>query len=96
MKRAFTFASPIGTTSVALSGSTFQLPIYPGILKHPRPDDLCRLLQDPAVSRKYTIEALRVCAWPVLRTFPREWLLYHLPDAPVRPERRRALEYLLG
>jgi len=96
MKRTFSFAAPLGTVSASLAGAVVEIPVFPGILKHPRPEDLLGLLERPAVLRKYTIEAIRVTAWPLLRQFPPAWLLHHLPHAPMRPERRRALLYLLG
>jgi hypothetical protein len=96
MKRTFIFAEPSGSVETAADGEVFRIPIYAGILKHPREDELPRLLADPAVLRKYTMEALRVAAWPLLRRFPSAWLLRHLPAAPMRPQRRRAILFLLG
>jgi hypothetical protein len=95
VKRTFAFAAPVGTVSASLAGALVEIPVFPGILKHPRPEDLPRLLERPAVLRKYTLEALRVAAWPLLKQFPPRWLLHYLPDATVRPQRRRALLHLL-
>ena len=96
MKRTFTFAAPMGTVSASLAGALVEIPVFPGILKHPRPEDLPRLLERPAALRKYTLEALRVAAWPLLRQFPSGWLLHYLPEASMRPQRRRALLHLLA
>ena len=73
-----------------------QLPVIPGILKHPKIQDLRRMLKDPAVARKYTLEALRVAPWPALRLFPRWWLLQCLDEAQLREGRRRALVFMLA
>jgi hypothetical protein len=73
-----------------------EIPVIPGILKHPTLDRLPALLEKPNVVRKYTIEALRKAAWPVLAQFPRDWLKECLPDAPLSPSRRRALVFLLS
>jgi hypothetical protein len=96
VKRTFPFAAPLGTVSASLAGVGVEIPVFPGILKHPHPEELFWLLVRPTVLRKYTLEALRVAAWPLLRQFPPAWLLYHLPHASMRPERRRALLHLLG
>jgi len=96
VKRVFAFVQSVGSVAAELDGELVSLPVFPGILKHPLPEDLGRLLAHPAVARKYTIEALRIAAWPLLRQFPRSWLRRHLPEAHLRPERRRALEFLLG
>ena len=97
MKRTLSYARKIGAVSVeAESGQVLQIPIFPGILKHLAPGDLPSALSNPAVIRKYTCEALRTAAWPVLREFPREWLKTCVPLAGLRPGRRQALEWLLG
>jgi len=51
------------------------LPVFAGILKHPHSSDLPSLLQKPEVARKYTKLALEKAAWPILREFPKEWLI---------------------
>lgn len=96
MKRTFRFAAKVATVPAVLDGETIELPVFPGILKHPRLEELPGLLCEPATARKYTVEALRVAAWPLLEQFPRAWLLHYLPDAPMRPQRRKALLFLLG
>jgi len=45
---------------------------------------------------KYSVTALQKAAWPVLRQFPRDWLLLCLPFAHLRPSKERALRYLLS
>jgi hypothetical protein len=95
VKRTFAFAAPMGTVTASLAGALVEIPVFPGILKHPRPEDLSRLLERPAALRKYTLEAIRVAAWPLLKQFPTRWLLRYLPEASVGPQRRRALLHLL-
>ena len=74
-----------------------RLPVVLGILKHPDVSELRRLLRGSSdVAEKYTREALKHAAWPILRSFPRNWLLKHLGSADVRASRRRALRYLLS
>lgn len=82
-------------TCQLVSGERVQLPVIPGILKHPRPDQLRSLLAKPDVAEKYTMEALRKAAWPILRQFPRAWLRQCLNRAELRPPRREALAFLL-
>jgi hypothetical protein len=97
MKRTFQFVQSDRTVSCeAAPGCCVEIPVIQGILKHPAPDTLPMLLQKPAVARKYTLEALRKCSWPVLKQFPAEWLRQCLPHARVRPARKAALEYLLS
>jgi hypothetical protein len=73
-----------------------ELPVFAGILKHPRMDELPRLLMNADVAEKYTREALRVAPWPILREFPADWLRARLDSSKLRPERQRALAFLLG
>jgi hypothetical protein len=73
-----------------------DVPVFAGILKHPTVEALRRLLKNPDVVRTYTLAALRKAAWPILRRFPRDWLRECMPEADVRPTRRKALEFLLG
>lgn len=97
MKRTFRFAKSIGTVRCEFSsGQQVDMPVIPGILKHPTPEMLPVLLRDPAVARKYTIEALRSAAWPILVQFPREWLKECLDRAGLRPSRKKALAFLLS
>jgi hypothetical protein len=48
------------------------------------------------IALKYTREALRIVAWPVLRHFPRGWLLECLPKAGLTESRARAVRLMLG
>ncbi|MBN1837665.1 MAG: hypothetical protein JW820_17545, partial [Spirochaetales bacterium] len=73
MKRTLTYARKFGSVSFeAAPGRVIQVPLFPGILKHLAPSELSAALSSPAVVRKYTCEALRTAAWPILREFPRE------------------------
>jgi hypothetical protein len=78
------------------SGKCIQLPVIPGILKHPHPDQLRTLLAKPGVAEKYTKEALRKAAWPILRQFPREWLRQCLDQVALKPSRHEAIAFLLA
>ncbi len=97
MKRTSRFVQPVGTCPCTLEdGDTIQLPVVPGIFKHAAVETLPDLLRDPIVARKYTIEALRVAPWQVVRAFPRDWLLACLRQADLPDGRRRALEFMLA
>jgi len=97
MRRTLRFAKSIGKTTCELSpGNEITVPVIPGILKHPRPEELPTLLSRPSVVRKYTMLALAKASWPVLRQFPRAWLRLCLENAHVKPSRRRALVFLLS
>lgn len=97
MKRTCRFARSRGNVSCTFpSGRRVTLPVIPGILKHPLPEMLPDLLQRPNVAWKYTLEAIRRAAWPVLRQFPRDVLRSCIEAAAVRPGRRAALLFLLG
>lgn len=97
MKRSLTFARPRGRVDCRLgAGRTVSLPIFRGILKHLADDQIAPLLEDPEVARKYTREALRKAAWPLLREFPREWLVECLPGVRLRAGRLDALRFMLG
>ncbi|MFA5044114.1 MAG: hypothetical protein WC381_10635 [Kiritimatiellia bacterium] len=97
MKKTYYFASAMGTVPcVAPSGATIDVPVIPGLLKHPTPDALPMLLRNPDVARKYTMEALRKASWPILRRFPAEWLLECLDEAHLTLSRRRAIMFLLS
>jgi hypothetical protein len=86
VKRTYRFASGLGCVRCEISsGREIQLPVFLGILKHPRAEALPELLRSPAVARKYTMEALRTAAWPILRPFPRSWLIECLKEAPCAP-----------
>jgi len=77
------------------SGRQVLLPVIPGILKHSTPEGLPALLRDPDVAHKYTLEALRMAAWPILRQFPRDWLRECLGAACLKHSREAALTFLL-
>lgn len=97
MKRTLRFAKPIGTATCEMSpGNEITVPIIPGILKHPRPEELPALLSKPSVVRKYTMLALRKASWPILKQFPRAWLRLCLENAHLTPSRRQALVFLLS
>lgn len=97
MKRTYRFVKPTQWVECRLpSGRTVTVPVVPGILKHPLPDQLPELLTRPAAMEKYTTEALRKASWPILAQFPRSWLIECLDRAPMKPSRRRALAFLLS
>lgn len=97
MRRTTEYVQSMGTAScLTPDGQHWELPIIPGILKHPRVDDLPTLLTNPVVAKKYILLALNRCAWPILRQFPRQLLRDYLPSATMREGRRRALEFLLA
>jgi len=90
------FARSFGTVGFeAAPGQVFQIPLFPGIFKHAAPGELAGLLTDAPTVRKYTCEALRIAAWPILREFPRDWLRACMPLVELPPGRLRALEFLL-
>lgn len=92
-----TFAHSVGFVRFeAAPGQVYEIPLFPGIFKHAAPSELAELLTSAAAVRKYTREALRTAAWPLLREFPRDWLKACLPHAHLKPGRLRALEFLLG
>ena len=63
MKRTYRFVKPTQRVEYRLpSGKTVTVPVVPGILKHPRPDELPEILTRPAAMEKYTVEALRKAA----------------------------------
>jgi hypothetical protein len=97
MKCTYHFVQSAATVMCALpSGRRITVPVIPGILKHPTPEMLPALLCNPNVARKYTLEALRKGAWPILRQFPRDWLRECLADARLKPSRLKALTFLLS
>lgn len=97
MKRTYQFVEAIGIARCVLpSGQTITIPVVPGILKHPSVESLRRLLVNANAARKYTCQALIRAPWSVLRQFPREWLESCMREAPLSPNRRKALEFLLG
>ena len=97
MKRTYKFAHVSATVSCRLSKDrVIVVPVVPGILKHPTTGLLQELLGNPHVVRKYTIEALRRAPWPILRQFPRNWLLECLNGANLDPPRLAAITFLLS
>ena len=68
MRRTYRFVGSVGTVVCVVGpGREVELPVFPGILKHPMVDELRDLLARPSVARKYTILALRRAPWQVLR-----------------------------
>ena len=97
MKRTYRFVRSTGSVPhVMESHETVQVPIFPGILKHPTVDELPSLLRNPEVVRKYTVQALRKAPWPILREFPPGLLQAHFDEADVRPGRASAIIFLLS
>ena len=96
MKHTFNYVRSMGCITCRMpSGIDVTLPIVPGILKHPSPEMLPTLLAKPEVAWKYTVEALRKASWPVLRLFPKAWLLHCLPEAHLSKARTDALNFIL-
>lgn len=96
VRRGTAFIKPVGTVTCVLEdGRSIEIPIAPGILKHPRLEELEGLLRMPDVARKYAREALRVAPWGVVRAFPRDWLVEVLEGADLPTGRRQALEFML-
>jgi len=96
MRKPYRFVEVTGFAECELSdGSKVRLPVVMGIFKHATADMLRELLKKPAVAKKYTIESLRVAPWPVMREFPRSWLMLHLEEAELRPTRKAAILFML-
>ena len=97
MKRTYRFVEPVGCVEHVLDcGRMVAQPVFPGILEHPTAEELSRLLERPAVARKYTILALRKAPWQVLRELPRAAITAHLDEVEGRPGRAEALRCLLS
>ena len=97
MHRRYAFVRKVGTATFhGLGGEEIEIPLFPGILKHLTVQELPKVAASPAALRKYTREALKSAPWPVLREFPRSWLLTCLQEVEIREGRRRALEFLLS
>ena len=96
MKQTLRFAESLGVVFCEVAGVRIEIPVIPGILKHPTPEQLPLLLQTPDVAVKYTMLAIEKCGWPILRLFPRDWLRRCMPHARLRPSRREALLFLLS
>ena len=97
MKCSYHFVECTETVACEIApGKCIRVPIVPGILKHPRPDQLPALLAIPGIVEKYTMEALRKASWPILDQFPRTWLRECLERARLKPSRRQALTFLLS
>ena len=95
MKRTYRFIEPSGIVTCEVDGAPVDVPVFGGILKHPTIEQLCELLTEPVVVRRYTSEALRKAPWHALRCFPRALLIASLRTAQLPDGRRRALELLL-
>ena len=97
MKRSYVFVRSVGSVKLEMpDGTEIEIPLFPGILKHPSSSSLPELLNTPAAIRKYTLEAIRKVPWPVLKAFPKSWIESCLQGADIRPGRRQALIYLLS
>jgi hypothetical protein len=97
MMHEMKFATCLGRIQCKLlDGRVIELPIYLGLLKHPRAGELSILLTNPDVARKYTVEALRRAPWNLLREFPEMWLRECIVTSGVRASRQKALEFLLS
>ena len=97
MKHTYRFVGSIGTVTCRFpSGNSVELPVVPGILKHPTPAMLPGLLKNPNVAYKYTLQALRKASWPILSQFPKNWLKECIDAAQIPPSRRKALIFLLA
>ena len=97
MRRTYSFVKSIGRVRCKLpGGDEVEVPVVPGILKHPRPEALPELLKTPGALVKYTVEAMRRAPWSVLREFPRLWLVECMDRARLSHGRRMALEFLLA
>jgi len=97
MKRTYSFVNKVGTLKYELStGQEIDIPLFPGILKHLSVRDLPKVLNSQAALLKYTREALKSAPWPVLREFPRSWLITCMEKVEIREGRKRALMFLLS
>lgn len=97
MKMSYKYASSLGSVECCMpDGEKVTLPVVAGILKHPSADMLPMLLSKPEAAYKYSFVALQKAAWPVLRLFPRKWLLHCISKAKLRPSREKALLFLLA
>jgi len=97
MKRTNHFVQSRGVVTCRLAtGEEVEVPVVPGLLKHPTLDQLREMLKDPDVVKKYTVAALCKASWPVLRQFQRAWLRECIAEADLDPRRRRALEFLIS
>lgn len=97
MKRTFHYPQSIGTVRLKTqSGEEYLIPVFPGILKHPDAQSLINLLNNYSVIHKYTCEALKHAAWPLLKQFPVLWLETCLNDVTLPPGRHRAIKFLLS
>lgn len=96
MKRSYTFVTAREVVRCEIDGVAISLPVFVGVLKHPTERQLCELLTQPDVARKYTFEALRKLPWSALRQFPGDWLRTCLPASGLPEPRRRAVEFMLS
>ncbi|QTA84771.1 hypothetical protein [Desulfonema magnum] len=97
MRKSYRFPEVTEFAECELSdGDKIRVPVVTGIFKHATADMLRELLKKPAVAKKYTVESLRVAPWPVMRKFPRSWLMRHLEEADLRPTRKAAILFMLN
>jgi hypothetical protein len=96
MKRSYTFVTAREVVHCDIDGVSIALPVFVGVLKHPTERQLCELLSQPGVARKYTYAALRKLPWPALRQFPHHWLRSCLSASSLPEPRRRAVEFMLS
>jgi hypothetical protein len=96
MKRSYVFVTAREVVCCDIDGVSIHLPVFVGVLKHPTERQLCELLAQPEVARKYTREALRKLPWNALRQFPHDWLRACLATSQLPEPRRRAVEFMLA
>jgi hypothetical protein len=97
MKRTFCFEKPLGTIIWKTpSNEEINIPVFQGILKHLKNEDLQKLLNNYYTIRKYTQEAIKKASWPLLRQFPGSWIRTCMKDLSIPPARREAIEFLLS
>lgn len=71
MKRTYNFEKSLGYVIIKnKTNDEIKIPIFQGILKHPRKEELPELLNNFNTVYKYTIEAIKYASWPLLRQFP--------------------------
>lgn len=97
MKLIYPLVKPAGYVSCRLpDGTSADIPVVAGLLKHLTVGQLSELLPDIDVLRKYTVEALKHAPWKIVREFPRSWLICCLAQAELPADRRAALEFMLS
>ncbi|MDI6795017.1 MAG: hypothetical protein QME81_19470 [bacterium] len=97
MRRSNNFVQIMGFVECTISSEhEIRIPIVQGILKHPTIELLRELLKKPAVAKKYTIESLRRAPWKVLKEFPYSWLKLSIEEANLKPERKKAIVFMIS